>query len=373
MKVGIIGAGQLGRMLALAGYPLGVEPLFLDASADTPGGQVGPIITGDIQDPARVAELAARVDVVTFDWENVPATTLAGLAEDKVRPGARALEVSQDRIGEKTLFRLLDIPTPRFVAVDTRADLARAIGEIGLPAILKTRRLGYDGKGQTVLGTTADIEAAWSRLGGQALILEALVAFEREVSLIGVRSPRGAIAFYPLTENVHQGGILRYSRAPFRSLRLQRLAERHMRRVLRHFDYVGVLALEFFVERGTLLANEMAPRVHNSGHWTIEGAATSQFENHLRAICGLELGRTAPRGHAAMINFIGRLPSVAVALREPDLHFHDYGKSPRPGRKLGHCTLLAGSAAARDARLRALLGSFRRQGCELPGPRTVMA
>jgi len=365
MKVGIIGAGQLGRMLALAGYPLGVEPLFLDASADTPGGQVGPIITGDFQDPARVEELAARVDVVTFDWENVPATTLERLPVHKVRPCVRALEVSQDRIEEKTLFRLLDIPTPRFVAVDTRADLDRAIREIGLPAILKTRRLGYDGKGQALLGKATDVEPAWLKLGGRTLILEAFVEFERELSLIAVRGSKGALAFYPLTENVHQGGILRYSRAPFRNRRLQQLAERHMRRVLRHFEYVGVLALEFFVSRGTLLANEMAPRVHNSGHWTIEGAATSQFENHLRAICGLELGRTAPRGHAAMINFIGRLPSVAVALREPDLHFHGYGKSPRPGRKLGHCTLIAGSASVRDARLRALLGSFRRQGCEL--------
>jgi 5-(carboxyamino)imidazole ribonucleotide synthase len=365
MRVGIIGAGQLGRMLALAGYPLGIEPLFLDRSNDTPGAQVGPTITGDFADSAKVAELAARVDVVTFDWENVPAMTLEHLPEHKVRPCARALEVSQDRIAEKMLFRLLNIPTPDFIAVDTRADLERALGELGLPAVLKTRRLGYDGKGQALLRSSADAESAWQKLGGAALILERFVAFERELSLLGVRSADGAIAFYSLTENVHRAGILRFSRAPYRHQTLQRLAERHMRRVLRHFDYVGVLAIEFFVTRGRLIANEMAPRVHNSGHWTIEGAATSQFENHLRAICGLELGRTAPRGHAAMINFIGRMPGIALALREPDLHFHDYGKSPRPGRKLGHCTLIAGSAATRDARMRALLRKFRSQGCEL--------
>jgi 5-(carboxyamino)imidazole ribonucleotide synthase len=365
MKVGIIGAGQLGRMLALAGYPLGIEPLFLDRTNDTPGAPVGATIIGDFADPAKVLELAARVDVVTFDWENVPSSTLEHLPAHKVRPCARALEVSQDRVHEKMLFRLLDIPTPDFLAVETRADLDRAIREVGLPAVLKTRRLGYDGKGQAYLGNKADVESAWQKLGAAPLLLEAFVACEREVSLLGVRGVRGRIAFYPLTENVHSGGILRYSRAPYRNRALQRLAERHVRNVLTHFEYIGVLAIEFFVVRGRLIANEMAPRVHNSGHWTIEGAATSQFENHLRAICGLELGATHTRGYSAMINFIGRLPRVALALTEPDLHFHDYGKSPRPGRKLGHCTLLAASAGKRDARLRALVSKFRRQGAEL--------
>jgi 5-(carboxyamino)imidazole ribonucleotide synthase len=365
MKVGIIGAGQLGRMLALAGYPLGIEPLFLDRTADTPGGQVGPIITGDFADSAKAIELAERVDIVTFDWENVPSATLAQLPAHKVRPCARALEISQDRVSEKALFRALGIPTPDFAEVDSRADLERAVAAIGLPAVLKTRRLGYDGKGQAVLRKAADIEPGWRKLAGNPLVLEAFVPFEREVSLIGVRGTDGAIAFYPLTENVHTGGILRYSRAPYRSPALQRLAERHVRRVLGNLEYVGVLALEFFVVRGRLLANEMAPRVHNSGHWTIEGAATSQFENHLRAICGFELGATRARGPCAMINFIGNLPQLAGALHEPDLHFHDYGKSPRPGRKLGHCTLLAPSATSRDARLTRLLRKFRREGAEL--------
>jgi len=365
MKVGIIGAGQLGRMLALAGYPLGVEPLFLDRTSNTPGAQVGKSLIGDIADPAKIAELAALVDVLTFDWENVPSKARERVPAAKIRPCVRALEVSQDRMHEKTLFRLLDVPTAEFAAVDSRVDLDRALGQIGLPAVLKTRVLGYDGKGQAVLRTPADVDAAWEKLQGKPLILEDFVAFDRELSLIGVRGAKGAMAYYPLAENVHSGGILRYTRAPFRNKALERQAERHMRNVLRHFEYIGVLAIEFFAVRGRLIANEMAPRVHNSGHWTIEGATTSQFENHLRAICGLELGGTAPRGHSAMINFIGRLPSVACALEEPDLHFHDYGKSARPGRKLGHCTLMAETAARRDARLKSLLRKFRRQGAEL--------
>jgi 5-(carboxyamino)imidazole ribonucleotide synthase len=365
MKVGIIGAGQLGRMLALAGYPLGIRPLFLDRTNDTPGAQVGESLVGDITDAAKIAELGAQVDVVTFDWENVPSSALARVPAAKIRPCARALEVSQDRVHEKTLFHLLDVPTAAFAAVHSRADLERALTDIGLPAVLKTRRLGYDGKGQAVLRTRSDVDAAWRKLEGGPLILEDFIPFEREVSLIGVRGLNGEVAFYPLAENVHSSGILRYCRAPYRNASLQRLAERHLREVLGHFEYVGVLAIEFFVVRGRLIANEMAPRVHNSGHWTIEGAATSQFENHLRAITGLKLGVTAVRGHSAMINFIGRLPPMGNALTESDLHFHDYGKTPRAGRKLGHCTLIAPTAARRDARLRALLRKFRRQGAEL--------
>ncbi|MGH8314851.1 MAG: 5-(carboxyamino)imidazole ribonucleotide synthase, partial [Steroidobacterales bacterium] len=275
------------------------------------------------------------------------------------------LEVSQDRVHEKTLFRLLDVPTAEFAAVESRPDLDRALEHIGLPAVLKTRVLGYDGKGQAVLRAPADVDEAWAKLKGHPLILEDFVTFDRELSLLGVRGAKGAIAYYPLAENVHSGGILRYTRAPYRNRAFARQAERHMRNVLGHFEYIGVLAMEFFAVRGRLIANEMAPRVHNSGHWTIEGATTSQFENHLRAICGLELGVTTAHGHSAMINFIGRLPSVAFALEEPDLHFHDYGKSARPGRKLGHCTLMADSAARRDARLKTLIRKFRRQGAEL--------
>ena len=357
MKVGVIGAGQLGRMLALAGYPLGVRCEFYDRLADTPGGQVGPITVGKFDDLARLEALARRVDVLTFDWENVPVASLAALARRKAAfPQPAALAVAQDRLLEKTLFRDLGIPTPAFAPVDLRSDLEAAVARIGLPGILKTRRLGYDGKGQVRLTRRADLARAWRQLGGQSLIYERFVDFERELSLVTVRGRRGERACYPLAENVHEHGILAYTRAPYRDARLQRAAERHVGAVLAHFRYVGVLAVEFFVAGGVLIANEMAPRVHNSGHWTIEGAVTSQFENHLRAILGLPLGATAARGHAAMVNFVGRLPRAARALALPGLHLHDYGKSEaRPGRKLGHGTLVAATAASRDAGLKKLL------------------
>jgi 5-(carboxyamino)imidazole ribonucleotide synthase len=357
VKIGIIGAGQLGRMLALAAYPLNVRTLFYDRTHDTPGGQVGPLVTGEFADLRQLRKFGSRVDVVTFDWENVPVESVRALARVvPVYPQPLALEGSQDRLLEKTLFRDLGIPTAPFAPVDLRSDLEAAIARIGLPGILKTRRLGYDGKGQARIRTRADLDAAWAALGGQPLIYEGFVRFEREVSLVAVRGRRGELAFYPLAENVHEHGILAYTRAPYDDTGLQKLAEKHMRAVLRHFGYVGVLTIEFFVEGGRLVANEMAPRVHNSGHWTIEGAVASQFENHVRAIAGLPLGSTAPNGHAAMVNFIGRMPARAKLLAETGLHLHDYGKSEaRPGRKLGHATLVAATPAARDRALRRAL------------------
>ena len=356
MRIGIIGAGQLGRMLALAGFPLGLRFQFVDRSADTPGGQVAPILVGELDDVALLTELARHNDVVTFDWENVSAQGLAAIeAHTTVLPPPAALAASQDRLAEKELFRELRIPTPEFAVVDSEGDLERATTRIGLPGVLKTRRLGYDGKGQHVLRQTSDRSAAWRTLGGRALIFEAFVDFSREVSIIGARSRNGEICNYPLAANVHAHGILSYTTAPYVHRSLQRLAEHYLRRVLQHFNYVGVLAIEFFVVRGRLLANEMAPRVHNSGHWTIEGAMTSQFENHLRAIIGWPLGSTAATGHSAMLNFIGRLPDRARWLREPNLFFHDYGKQARAGRKLGHCTVIEPTAARRDLRLRRLL------------------
>ncbi|HXQ64227.1 MAG TPA: 5-(carboxyamino)imidazole ribonucleotide synthase [Steroidobacteraceae bacterium] len=357
MKVAIIGAGQLGRMLALAGYPLGIDAEFYDRTTDAPGGQVGPIVTGEFDDQARLATLARRVAVVTFDWENVPVASLRACARyAPVYPQPDVLAVAQDRLLEKTLFRDLGIPTPPFAPVDIRSDLEAAVRRIGLPGVLKTRRFGYDGKGQARLRRSADIEPAWRMLGGQPLIYEGFVEFTREVSLLAARSTRGEVVCYPLTENVHEHGILASSRAPYRAVRLQRTAERYVRAILRRYRYAGVLAVEFFVAGGALIANEMAPRVHNSGHWTIEGACTSQFENHLRAICGLPLGSPSARGYSAMVNFVGRLPSIGRALRERGLHLHVYGKrEARPGRKLGHATVVTDSAAARDRALRRVL------------------
>ena len=359
MTVAIIGAGQLGRMLALAGYPLGLDFAFYDRTADTPGGAVARIATGEFDDLARLQAFARGAEVVTFDWENVPLASLAALARHvPVYPQPAALAVAQDRLLEKTLFRDLGLPTAPFAPVDLRRDLTAAVARIGTPGILKTRRLGYDGKGQARIRTRAAADAAWAALGGEPLIYEGFVRFNREVSLVAVRGRRGEFAYYPLAENLHRNGILAETRAPLRRPALQALAERHMRAVMERFHYVGVLAIEFFVVGGALIANEMAPRVHNSGHWTIEGAVTSQFENHLRAILGLPLGGTAARGHAAMVNFIGRLPDRRRALAVPGLHLHDYGKrEARPGRKLGHATVVERTAAARDralARLRRL-------------------
>ena len=355
MTVGIVGAGQLGRMLALAGYPLGVDCLFLDRSSDTPGGQVAPILCGEFTDRRLLRRLASRSDVVTFDWENVSVDALRSLAGTRICPPVAALAASQDRVAEKRLFERLRIPTTRWQAVDTRDDLQRATNTIGMPGVLKTRRLGYDGKGQAVIRDVRELARAWRALSGVPLLYEELVPFDGELSIIGVRSTRGEVAMYPLSANVHAGGILRLTRAPSGTARLQRLASGHLERVLDHFAYAGVLTIEFFVRGGRLIANEIAPRVHNSGHWTIEGAVTSQFENHLRAILGLPLGSTAARGHSAMVNIIGRMPPKTGLLATAGVHLHDYGKTPRPRRKLGHCTVVERTARARDRRARDLL------------------
>jgi 5-(carboxyamino)imidazole ribonucleotide synthase len=362
MRIGVIGAGQLGRMLALAGIPLGLRFLFLDRNADASAGQIAPVIVGELDDRTKLAYLARQVDLITFDWENVAVESLSAIkATIPFRPPAAALATAQDRVLEKDLFRDLGIPTPKYVAVDSRAEFAHAITQIGIPGVLKTRRLGYDGKGQFIVRSKGDIATAWEMLGGKPLIYEAFVDFSREVSLIAVRSTAGAIAFYPLSANAHVDGMLSYTIAPWSHRSLERQAQRHVRRLLLHFDYTGVLTVEFFVVGGRLSANEMAPRVHNSGHWTIEGAITSQFENHLRAILGWPLGSTEALGHAAMINFIGSLPQREKWLGERNLFFHDYGKEARPKRKLGHCTILERSAARRDARLKQLLKEYRRR------------
>lgn len=356
MNIGIIGAGQLGRMLALAGYPLGLRFTFLDASRDAPGAQVGQLIRGKFDDAAALQKLAAAVDVMTFDVENVPVSAVTPIAADTpFYPPVSALGGSQDRLDEKQLFRRLRIPTAPFAAVDCLADLQAAVRRIGLPGILKTRRLGYDGRGQFVMRQPQDIEAAWQTLGAVPLIYEGFVNFSREVSLIGVRSIHDETAFYPLSANTHEQGILRHTVAPYRNAPLQTQAQTFMRRLFKHFDYAGVLTVEFFVQRGQLIANEMAPRVHNSGHWTIEGAQTSQFENHLRAVLGLPLGATEATGHSAMVNFIGSMPEPRNILRLPGVHLHSYGKEPRPNRKLGHCTVTLPSASARDRALQQLL------------------
>jgi len=359
MTVGIVGAGQLGRMLALAGYPLGLDFLFLDPAAAAPAGQVAPLLHGPFTDPRKLRELAARSEVLTFDWENISVEALRALkSRTRIAPPIPALAAAQDRVSEKRLFEQLQIPTTRWRAVGSPSQLARALREIGLPAVLKTRRMGYDGKGQAVIRTTQQAQAAWRELGAVPLLYEELVPFDAEVSVIGARSVRGEIAVYPLNGNVHSQGILRLTRAPWGTPGLQRMAATFLRRVLQRFRYAGILTIEFFVRAGRLIANEMAPRVHNSGHWTIEGAETSQFENHLRAILGLPLGSTRALGYSAMVNLIGEMPPRVALLAQRGLHLHDYAKEPRPGRKLGHCTFVASSAAARDRWARRLLAEL---------------
>jgi len=341
MIVGILGGGQLARMLALAGIPLGLRFVFLDPAEDACAATLGEHLCGAYDDEALLARMAEKCDVVTYEFENVPESSIEYLSQRvPVYPGALALATARDRLNEKSLFRELNIPTVPFFPVDSLDDLKQAVSETGLPAVLKTRTLGYDGKGQAVLKTEADIETAWQQLGGVPLILEGFANFNREVSIIGVRSRDGETRFYPLAENTHRNGILQLSRSrPDDPLQPQ--AEQAARKLLEKLDYVGVMALELFDSDGKLMANEIAPRVHNSGHWTIEGAVTSQFENHLRAILGLPLGSTEARGLAAMINFVGQMPPTRQVMAYPGVHLHDYNKAARDGRKVGHATLLA--------------------------------
>ena len=358
--IGILGGGQLARMLVLQGAPLGISFRVVD-TADTPcAAELAPTLQADWRDLEALKPFAEAIDVATFDFENVPAETAQWLVEHShVFPGPEALAVAQDRMSEKNLFRAIGLDTARFAAVGTRTELDRALHEIGAPAILKTRRLGYDGKGQYRLRDASDADAAWQALGDQAarhgLILEAFVPFDYEMSVVAVRGRDGDFRTWPLIRNWHADGILSLSLAPAPdSTDLSEAAFAHARTLAEELDYVGVFALELFVHKGCLLGNEMAPRVHNSGHWTYDGAVTSQFENHVRAVLGLPLGDTSARGCSAMFNWIGQMPDRAAALAVPDVHWHDYGKTARPGRKVGHATVCAPDAATLRDRVRAL-------------------
>ena len=363
MTIGILGGGQLGYMLALAGYPLGLHFRFLDPSPEAPVGRIANRVTADFSDQQALEKFSHGLKVVTYEFENVPVAAAKFLAERvPVYPPSVALEEAQDRLREKRLFRRLEIPATEFAEISKREDLDAAVRQVGLPLMLKTCRMGYDGKGQWLLRTVEDVEKARRELPDVPLILEKFVPFTRELSILGVRGRGGEIAFYPLIENHHRGGILRLSLAPAPNLTasLQQEAERAARKVLEALDYVGVLCIEFFEIGGRLLANEVAPRVHNSGHWTIEGAVTSQFENHLRAILGMPLGSIAAVGVSAMINLIGETPESAEVLNVPNAHLHLYGKEPRAGRKLGHVTVRADQFEKLQQRLGALPDFFRR-------------
>ena len=346
MKIGILGAGQLGRMLALAGYPLAMRFVFVDPAEDACAAALGETLQAQYLDETALQGFCERCDVATFEFENVPAHTAEFVAARRpLYPPPLALATAQDRLNEKKLFDDLGIPVPRYLPVATREALDMAVRITGLPAVLKTRRMGYDGKGQAVLRKPEDLDAAWAQLGAQPLILEAFVPFEREISCLAVRGRAGELAFYPVVENRHRDGILRLS-TPQLADPLQAQAEDYARRVIEKLDYVGVLAFEFFVAEGQLFANEIAPRVHNSGHWSIEGAVCSQFENHLRAVAGLPLGSTAARGHSAMVNFIGSAPDTSALAAIEGVHVHLYDKAAKPKRKVGHATVTAETAEA---------------------------
>lgn len=354
MKIGIIGGGQLGRMLALAGTPLGQQFTFLDPATDACAAALGQHLCAEYDDQQQLRQLADEVDVVTFEFESVPAETVAFLSQFvPVYPDARALGIARDRWFEKSMFLDLGIPTPEFADIQSQADLDAAVEQIRLPAVLKTRTLGYDGKGQKLLRQPADVTDAFAELGKVPCILEAFVPFTGEVSLVAVRGRDGDTRFYPLSHNTHEQGILHLSIAST-AHPLQASAENYAGRVLDQLNYVGVLAFEFFEVDGGLKANEIAPRVHNSGHWTIEGSECSQFENHLRAISGLPLGSTAKVGESAMLNFIGSVPPVAKVAAIADCHLHHYGKAFKPGRKVGHATLRCADAAVLQSRIAAV-------------------
>jgi 5-(carboxyamino)imidazole ribonucleotide synthase len=369
VTIGILGGGQLGYMLALAGYALDFHFRFLDPSPQAPVGRIAARVTAEYTDFEALDKFAHGLALVTYEFENVPVEAVRRLAQKlPVYPPPQALEAAQDRLNEKSLFQKLGIPTTEFVAVNSVGELDAAIRKLGLPCILKTRRLGYDGKGQWVLRTQEDVAALDKDFPSAPLILEKFVSFTRELSILAVRGRSGETRFYPLVENHHRGGILRLSLAPAPNLSsaLQNEAENAASRILKALDYVGVLAVELFECGGHLLANEIAPRVHNSGHWTIEGAVASQFENHLRAVSGLPLGETRTLGHSAMLNLIGEVPDPAELLIVPDTHLHLYGKSLRPGRKVGHVTVRADSTEQLTARLKQLPAFFQRDEFSLP-------
>jgi 5-(carboxyamino)imidazole ribonucleotide synthase len=359
IRLGIVGGGQLGRMLALAALPLDVRCVTLDPGDDTSASQVAPSIVGPYDDHEALARLAAQVDILTYEFENVPVEA-ARFAEERVPvfPPPAALEASQDRIAEKALFDAVGLAVPPYAAVDSLATLEEALGTIGVPAVLKTRRLGYDGKGQAVIRDPLLAEDAWRSIGEMPAIVEGFVGFDRELSIVAARGRDGAFASYPLVENVHRDGILRRTRAPAPSItrELETRAQAHARSVMDELGYVGVLAIELFQAGEALLGNEFAPRVHNTGHWTIEGAETSQFEQHVRAVCALPLGPTTPRGLSAMVNLIGQVPPTDAIAAIPGAHLHLYGKAPRPGRKLGHVTVRADDPEVLERSLSRVLG-----------------
>ncbi|KTD15018.1 5-(carboxyamino)imidazole ribonucleotide synthase [Legionella israelensis] len=354
MKIGILGGGQLSRMLALAGIPIGIDFCFFEPNTPCSAETLGSVVHAEYKDKASLESFAEQVDLITFENENIPLETLSFLEKQSVvYPDKKALQISQDRLLEKNLFRALNIPTTDYFEVNDKVELKAAISETGYPAILKKRRGGYDGKGQFRLYSANDV-AELTLEQCQNSILEGWIAFDREVSLIAARNKKGEMVFYDLCENRHEKGILFYTanqrKDPFFSQACD-----HVTCLMNHLNYVGVLALEFFQQNERLIANEMAPRVHNSGHWTIEGAMTSQFVNHLRCVLDWTPGPTDSLAYATMYNIIGQFPPIEQLAVYPELHIHHYQKQARAGRKLGHVTALSTDSHSRIKVLEELL------------------
>ena len=351
--IGILGGGQLGMMLAQAALPLGIRCVFLEDSANCPARLLGKVFSSE-----QFEDFAQSCDIFTLEFENTPLKPAQFLESTKtLYPSSFALSVAQDRLNEKNLFNQLDIATVPFMAVHNKADIQAAADKLGLPLVLKTTRGGYDGKGQFVVKSADQIDTAWAELGNATktapLIAEGFIHFEREVSIIAVRAQNGEIRYYPLVQNEHSNGILAKSTAPAPNVeQLTEQAQSNIKKLLEHLNYVGVLTLELFVtsEGGAekLLANEIAPRVHNSGHWSIEGAVTSQFENHMRAVAGLPLGDTAIVKPSVMLNVIGEYPKLDEVLAIAGVHVHNYDKEEREGRKIAHITVMPSDSSQLD-------------------------
>ena len=340
MKISVVGGGQLGQMMALSCIKLGVSFSFLDPSKDACAQLVGTLIQHDYDSDEGIEKLIANSDRVTFEFESVPAQTVAKIAEHlPVFPSAKALEVARDRLFEKTLFQKLGIQTAPFADILSQDDLDQAVESIGVPAIIKTRTLGYDGKGQLVLKSKSDAKDAFAELGGVPLLYEGFVDFDDELSCIAVRSESGECRFYPLVQNEHKQSMLHASVVQ-NNHPLQNLGEQYAKSVLDELDYVGVMTFEYFRKGEQLLANEVAPRVHNSGHWSIEGAVCDQFENHIRAVAGFPLGGTKTRKNVALFNIIGKACNEVELMKIEGAYLHMYQKSEKPARKIGHITLV---------------------------------
>lgn len=339
--IAIFGGGQLGLMLANAARPLGIRSVFLEDAPNCPAALAGEVMTN-----ADYDKFANACDTFTLEFENTPLSSAQGIeSHAKLYPPSQALFIAQDRLNEKNLFNELGITTVPFLAVNSQDELNAACEKLGLPLVLKTTRGGYDGKGQFVVRTQDDIKAAWAELGDATksapLIAEGFINFSREVSLIAVRAQDGDIRYYPLVENTHHNGILAKTVAPAPSAEhLNEQAQSSIKKLLEHLNYVGVMTLELFVTDSGLIANEIAPRVHNSGHWSIEGAVCSQFENHMRAVAGLPLGSTDIIKPSVMLNIIGKYPNLQDVLAIDGVHFHHYHKDERDGRKIGHITIM---------------------------------